>query len=142
MIEVVASVTIARPVGDVFAFVANVDNLAHNVRGAHVRQVTVGTFGEGTLFQGGNVVVRVAHFQVNAGFETESVAIGFPTSLLLRHLHGLLRFEPTGHGTRFTLGHHLKLTRAAQPLHGLIAARAQRDNQAAVERVRTVLETR
>jgi Polyketide cyclase / dehydrase and lipid transport len=142
MIEVVARSLIARAVGDVFAFVANLDNIPHWVHGAHVQQVSPGPFGEGTLFQEGNVVVQVSHFQVNAGFETESVAIGFPTRLVLRHTHGLLLFEPTGQGTRFTLAHQFELTHLAKPLQALITQRAQRDSQAAVEQVRNVLQTR
>ena len=105
-------------------------------------QVEARPFGEGTLFQEGNVVVRVSHFQVNVGFETESVAIRFPTSMLLRHTHGMLRFEPTRQDARFTLAHQFELTRVAKPPQSMIAKRAQRDSQAAVEQVRNVLETR
>lgn len=142
MIESVASTVIAKPVGEVFAFIANPENVPAWARGTRMLKLPAGAFGDGTLLRRRGVVMRVDHFAVNDGFETESVAIRPPASLILRHAHAALHFEPTDHGTRFTTVHQFELTLLARPLQRMLANAAQRNSQAAVERVKRLLERR
>ena len=73
MIEFVATIVISKPPGEVFRFVAHVENNQQWIRGAHVVNLSEGSFGDGTLFQQDHLVVKVSHVQVNQGFETESI---------------------------------------------------------------------
>jgi hypothetical protein len=79
MIECVATIVINSLPAEIFRFVTHVDHNAQWIRGAHVVNLSEGSFGDGTLFQQDHEVVRVSHVQVNQGFETESIRIHFPT---------------------------------------------------------------
>lgn len=140
MIESVATIVINKPPADVFRFVAHLENIPQWVRGAHVVILSGGSFGDGTLFKQNHEVVRVDHFQVNQGFETESIRIHFPTRFVLKHTHGILQFEPIGHGTQFTLKHQFELTPFLKPFEPLLARKAHQESQAALEQLKTLLE--
>lgn len=142
MIESVASTVIARPVGEVFAFITDPANLPMWAGRAHVVKLSAGAFGDGTLIQRNGVVMRVYNFAIDGGFEVENTAIRFPASLLMRRAHALLRFETADDGTRFTTTHRFELTPLVRPLQRVLAKRAQRESQAAVERVKHMLEGR
>lgn len=133
MIEFVATIVISKPPGEVFRFVAHVENNPQWVRGAHVVNLSEGSFGDGTLFQQDHLVVKVSHVQVNQGFETESNRIHFPTRCVLKHTHGILQFEPVGQGTQFTLKHQFELRPFLKPFEHLITRKAHQDGQAALE---------
>src|SRR6266568_1160467 len=140
MMESVATIVINTSPAEVFRFVAHVENLPQWVSGAHVVNLSEGSFGDGTLFQQDHVVVRVSHVQVNQGFETESISIHFPTRFVLKHTHGMLQFEQIGQGTQFTLTHQLELTPFLKPFEQLLAKKAQQESQAALEQLKKLLE--
>ena len=140
MIESVATIVINKSPREVFQFVAHVENLPQWVSGAHVVNLSEGSFGDGTLFQQDHVVVRVSHVQVNQGFETESSRIHFPTRFVLKHTHGLLQFEQVGQATQFTLKHQVELTPFMKPFEQLLAKKAQQESQAALEQLKKLLE--
>ncbi len=140
MMEFVATIVINKSPAEVFRFVAHVENIPQWVRGAHVVNLSEGSFGDGALFQQDQVVVRVSHFQVNQGFETESISIHFPTRFVLKHTHGMLQFEEVGQGTQFTLTHQVELRPFLKPFEQLLARKAQQDSQAALEQLKKLLE--
>ena len=140
MIEFVVTIVINKPLAEVFRFVAHLENIPQWVRGAHVETLSEGSFGDGTLFQQDHEVVRVDHVHVNHGFETESIRIHFPTRLVLRHTHGILQFEPVGHGTQFIMKHQFELTPFLKPFEPLLARKAQQESQAALEHLKTLVE--
>ena len=141
MIESVATSVIKKPTGEVFQFVATLENFPYWVSGSHFVKLSEGLFSEGTLFQQDNVVVRVSHFQVNQGFETESITIHFPARFVLKHTHGMLHFEKVGPGTQFTFKHQFELTAFAKPFEHMIAKKAQIEIQAALEKLKKLLES-
>jgi hypothetical protein len=140
MMESVDTIVINKSLAEVFRFVAHVENLPQWVSGAHVVNLSEGSFGDGTLFQEGHVVLRVSHFQANQGFETESIRIHFPMRLVLKHTHGMLQFEQAGQGTQFTLKEQVELTPFLKPFEQLLAKKAQQDSQAALEQLKNLLE--
>ena len=140
MIEFVATIVINKPPAEVFRFVAHVENNPQWIRGAHVVNLSEGSFGDGTLFQQDQVVVRVSHVQVNQGFETESIRIHFPIRFVVKHTHGLLQFEKIGQATQFTLTHQFELRPFMKPFEQLLARKAQQESQAALEQLKTLLE--
>jgi uncharacterized protein YndB with AHSA1/START domain len=140
MMEFANTIVINKSPAEVFRFVAHVENLPQWVSGAHVVNLSEGSFGDGTLFQQDHVVLRVYHFQVNQGFETESISIHFPTRFVLKHSHGMLQFEQVGQGTQFTLTHKLELTPFMKPFEQLLAKKAQQESQAALEQLKKLLE--
>lgn len=140
MIESVTSIVIARAVDEVFSFIASLDNLPTWAGGVHAMMLSAGPFGDGTIFQEDSVVVRVYNLKLNAGFETESIAIRLPARMILRHTHDALRFDSIERGTRFTLAHQVELTALVKPLERMIAKKTQSDSQAAIENVKYVLE--
>ncbi len=142
MIESVATFVINKSPAEVFQFVTHVENFSQWVSGAHVVNLPEGSFGDGTLIQQGQVVVRVSHVQVNQGFETESIRIYFPTRFVLKHTHGMVQFEPVGQGTQVTLKEQLELRPFMKPFEQLIARKAQQEGQAALEQLKTLLEQR
>ncbi len=140
MIEPVATIVINKPPGEVFRFVAHVENNPQWIRGAHVVNLSEGSLGEGTLFQQDHIVVKVSRFQVNQGFETESIRIHLPTRFVLKHTHGMVQFEPVGQGTQVTLKEHLELSLFIEPFEQLFAKKAQQEIQAALEQLIKLLE--
>jgi hypothetical protein len=135
-----ATLVIHTSPGEVFRFVAHGGNFPQWVRGAHMVNVSEGSFGDGTLIQQGQVVVRVSHVQVNQGFETESIRIHFPTRFVLKHTHGMVQFEPVEQGTQVTLKEQLVLPPFLKPVEQLIAKKAHQESQATLEQLKTLLE--
>ncbi len=140
MIEPVATIVINKPPAEVFRFVAHVENTPQWIRGAHVVNLSEGSFGDGTLFQQDHIVVKVSHVQVNQGFETESIRIHFPTRCVLKHTHGRVQIDPVGQGTQLTLKEQLELSPFLKPFEHLLAKKAQQEIQAALEQLKTLLE--
>ena len=141
MIESVATLVINKSPAEVFRFVAHVENLPQWVSGAHVVNLSEGSFGDGTLIaHRGQVVVRVSHVQVNQGFETESIRIHFPARFVLKHTHGMVQFEQVGQGTQVTLKEQFELTPFMKPFEQLLAKKAKQESQAALEQLKKLLE--
>ncbi|HLX58004.1 MAG TPA: SRPBCC family protein [Ktedonobacteraceae bacterium] len=140
MIESVATIVINKPLTEVFQFVAQVANIPRWVQGAHVVNSSEGSVGNGTIIQQGQVVARVTHVRVNQGFETESTRIPFPTRLLVKHSQGMVQVEPAGQGTQLTLKEQLEPTPLLKPFEHLVAKKAHRDSQAALEQLKQLLE--
>jgi len=140
VIKSVATLVINKSPAVVFRFVAHGENFPKWVRGAHVVNLSEGSFGDVTLIQQGQVVVRVSHVQVNQGFETESIRIHFPARFVLKHTHGMVQFEPVGQGTQVTLKEQLELRPFMKPFEQLIAKKAHQESQAALEQLKKLLE--
>jgi ribosome-associated toxin RatA of RatAB toxin-antitoxin module len=140
MIESVATTVINKSPAEVFQFVAHVENNPQWIRGAHVVDLSEGSFGDGALFQQDHVVVRVSHVQVNQGFETESIRIHFPARFVFKHTQGMVQFEQVGQGTRLTLKEQFELTLFMKPFEQLLAKKAQQESQAALEQLKKLLE--
>jgi hypothetical protein len=105
-----------------------------------VVNLSEGPFWDGTLFQQDQEVVKVSHVQVNQGFETESIRILFPMSLVLKHTHGMVRLEQVGQATHLTLKHQVELTLLLKPFERLLAKKAHQESQAALEQLKILLE--
>src|SRR5438105_4755611 len=103
MVEDFASVVINKPVHEVFRYVANAENIPSWVKGARVKKLSEGPFGQNTIFQQNWIRLKVTHYQEDRGFEAESITIHFPANLIVRRTHGYLSFESQGEGTRFTV---------------------------------------
>ncbi len=140
MIEYIVTIVINQPPAKVFRFVAHLENIPQWVHGAHVVTLSEGSLGDGTLFQQNQVVVRVSCVQINQGFETESIRIPFPARFIFKHTHGILRFEPVGQGTQFTMKHQFELTPFLKPFEPLLARKSRQASQAALEQLKTLLE--
>jgi len=138
--ESVATIVINTSPDEVFRFVSHIENIPQWVRGAHVVNLSEGSFEDGTLFQQDHEVVRVSHVQVNQGFETESIRIHFPARFVVKHTHGMVQFEPVGQGTQVTLKEQLELRPFMKPFEQLLAKKAHQESQAALEQLKTLLE--
>jgi hypothetical protein len=92
------------------------------------------------LFEQDHTVVKVSHFQVNQGFETESIRIHFPIRFLFKHTHGILQFESVAQGTQFIVKHQFEPTPLLKPFEPLLAKKAQQEMQAALEQLKQLLE--
>lgn len=148
MIQTSAAIIIHRPVDEVFRFAADLSNIALWVPGAKVRLLTDGPFGDGTRFEetlmrfGHAVisVVEVKNYQVNGGFEFQTIKAPFP---LLASL-GSLRFTTTGDGaadgTEVTLAHRMRLVPWLRPLEPLLQRLSQAQSQRAVGAMKTIIE--
>lgn len=139
MITVQASVMIEKPVAEVFAFVTCLDNLPRWVPGPTARKLTPEPFGEGTLLEQssplGKFVLKVANYQVNKGFQTQSL-----TAPLSLKAQGELVLEAVPEGTRVRLGHHFLLPWWLRPLEPLFARQAQRGSEEVVRALKKVLD--
>ncbi len=144
MIHTSATIVIHRPIDEVFRFGADLSNVPLWVRGAQIRLLSTGPFGEGTRFEetlmrfGRAVtsVVEVKNYQVNAGFDFQTIKAPFP---LLSSL-GSLRFAATADGTQFTLAHRMRLVPWLRPLERLLQPLSQAQSQRAVQTMKTVME--
>jgi hypothetical protein len=105
MIENFARVVIRKPVGEVFGYVATVENIPSWVKGARTRQLSDGSPGEGTIFQHNGLVLKMTHYESNKGFQHDSLVIPFPINILVKSTHGYLSFEAVSEGTTFTVRH-------------------------------------
>ena len=99
-----ASITINRPVEEVFAFVTDVGNWARwNEELSHVEQVSEGPIGVGTIYRGtAELMGKMAFAAEILEYEpnkkvVQRMTVG-PTQL-----HGAWLFEPVPDGTRFTM---------------------------------------
>jgi Polyketide cyclase / dehydrase and lipid transport len=143
VLESVGTIVIDRSPEEVFRFLAHRENfpqLASAVSGVRVVILSEGSFGDGTLIQHTQVVSRVSHLQVNQGFETDTIRIHFPSRLLVKHMHDLLRFEPVGQGTQVTLKVQIEPTPLLRPFEHLVAKRTHQHTQALLEHLKTLLE--
>ncbi len=144
MIQTSAAIVIHRPIGEVFRFGADLSNIPLWIRGAQVRLLSTGPFGDGTRFEetlmrfGRAVtsVVEVKNYQVNAGFDFQTIKAPFP---LLSSI-GSLHFAATTDGTQVTLAHRVRIVPWLRPLEPLLQWLNQTQSQHAVQTIKTVLE--
>lgn len=144
MIQTSAAVVIHRPIDEVFRFGADLSNIALWVRGAQIKLLSAGPFGDGTRFEeilmrfGRAVtsVVEVTHYQVNAGFDFQTITAPFP----LRSSIGSLRFAATEDGTQVTLAHRMRLVPWLRPLEPLLQRLSQAQSQRTVQAMKTIIE--
>jgi len=144
MIQTSAAVVIHRPIGEVFRFATDLTNIPLWVRGARIRLLSTGPFGDGTRFEetlmrfGRAVisVVEVKNYQVNEGFEFQTIKAPFP---LLSSIGGL-RFAATPDGTQVTLAHRMRVTPWLRPLESLLRRLSQAQSQRAVQAMKTIVE--
>lgn len=144
MIEASATITIHRPIQDVFQFAANVVNLALWVKGARFRQLSGGPFGEGTRFEQTTsdrgrtftAVLEVRTYRVNEGYETHRVAPPFPMISSV----GSMRFASTADGTQVTLARQVRLAFWLRPLEGVQRQQLQATFQQALTQLKSNLE--
>ena len=107
VIQTSAGIVIHRPIGEVFHFAADLSNIALWVRGAQVRLLCPGLSGDGTRFEetlmrfGRAVtsVVEVKNYQVNEGFDFQTIKAPFPILSSIGGLH----FAATADGTQAPL---------------------------------------
>jgi hypothetical protein len=146
MIQTSAAVVIHRPIDEVFQFAADLSNIPLWIRGAKVRLLSTGPFGDGTQFEetlmrfGRAVisVVEVKNYQVNKGFEFQSITAPFP----LRSSIGGLQFASTTDGTQVTLAHRVRLVLWLLPLESLLQRVSQAQSQRAVQAMKMIVEAR
>jgi ligand-binding SRPBCC domain-containing protein len=144
MFHTSAALVIHRPIDEVFRFAADLSNIALWVPGAQIRLLSTGPFGDGTRFEetlmrfGRAVtsVVEVTNYQVNDGFEFQTIKAPFP---LLSSLGGL-RFAATADGTQVTLAHRVRLVPWLRPLEPLLQRLSQAQSQRVVQAMKAVLE--
>jgi hypothetical protein len=144
VIQTSATIVIHRPIGEVFRFGADLSNVPVWVRGAQIKPLSTGPFGDGTLFEetlmrlGRAVtsVVEVKNYQVNEGLDFQTIKAPFP---LLASI-GSLRFAATADGTQVTLAHRMRLVPWLSPLEPLLQRLSQAQSQHAVQAMKTIVE--
>src|ERR1051326_1084379 len=143
MIESVATIVLNTSPDEVFRFLTDRENfpeLASAVSGTRVVISSQGPFGDGTLIQHTQVVSRVSHMQVNQGFETDTIRIGFPSRLLVKHMHDVFQVAPIEQGTQVTLRTQIEPTPLLKPFEHLIAKRAGHVGQTVLQQLKTLVE--
>ena len=144
MFQTSAVLVIHRPIGEVFRFAADLSSIPLWVPGAQVKPLSPGPFGDGTQFEetlmrfGRAVtsVVEVKNYQVNEGFDFQTIKAPFP---LLASIGGL-RFAATTDGTQVTLAHRVSIVPWLRPLEPLLQRLSQAQSQRAVQAMKTILE--
>jgi hypothetical protein len=144
MMHTSAAVVIHRPIGEVFRFAADLTNIPLWVRGARIRRLSTGPFADGTRFEetlmrfGRAVtsVVEVENYQLNEGFEFQTIKAPFP---LLSSIGGL-HFAATNDGTQVTLVHRVRIVPWLRPLEPLLRRLSQGQSQRAVQAMKTIIE--
>jgi len=144
MFQTSAAIVIHRPIGEVFRFATDLSNIPLWVRGAQIRLLSPGPFGEGTRFEetlmrfGRAVtsVVEVKNYQVNERLDFQTIKAPFP---LLSAIGGL-RFAATADGTQVTLTHRVGLVPWLRPLEPLLQRLSQAQSQRAVQAMKTTFE--
>ncbi|HEX9038570.1 MAG TPA: SRPBCC family protein [Ktedonobacterales bacterium] len=144
MIHTAATVIIHRPIGEVFRFAAVPSAFALWVPGAQINVLTPGPFGDGTRFEetlmrfGRAMIstVQVTNYQVNEGFDFQTITAPFPVLASL----GSLRFVATADGTQVTLAHRVRIVPWLRPLEPLLRRVSQAQSQRAVEAMKTLVE--
>ncbi len=144
MIQTSAAIVIHRPIGEVFRFAADLSNIPLWVRGAQVRPLSTGPFGDGTRFEEtlmrfGRAVtslVEVKNYQVNEGFDFQTIKAPFPILSSIGGLH----FAAKADGTRVTLAHRVRIVPWLRPLEPLLRRVSQAQSQRAVQVMKTIIE--
>lgn len=144
MIHTSAVIVVHRPLDEVFRFGADLAHIPLWVRGAQIRLLTPGPFGDGTRFEEtlmrfGRAVtslVEVTNYQVNEGFDFQTIQAPFP---LLSSL-GSLRFAATADGTQVTLAHRIRLVPWLRPLEPFLQRLSQAQSQRVVQTMKTIVE--
>ena len=144
MIQTSAAIVIHRPIGEVFRFASDLSNIALWVRGAQVRLLSPGLFGDGTRFEetlmrfGRAVtsVVEVKNYQVHEGFDFQTIKAPFPILSSIGGLH----VAATAEGTQVTLAHRVRIVPWLRPLEPLLAWLSQAQSQRAVQAMKTIVE--
>jgi hypothetical protein len=144
MIQTSAAIVIHRPIGEVFRFAADLSNIALWVKGARVRLLSTGPLGDGTQFEetlmrfGRAVtsVVEVENYQVNTGFDFQTIKAPFP---LLSSIGGL-HFVVIAEGTQVTLTHGTLIMPWLRPLEPLLQRLSQAQSQRAVQAMKMIVE--
>lgn len=144
MFQTSAAIVIHRPIGEVFRFAVDLSNIPLWVRGAQVKLLSPDPFGDGTRFEetlmrfGRAVisVVEVKNYQVNEGFDFQTIKAPFP---LLSSVGGL-RFAATADGTQVTLAHRVSIVPWLRPLEPLLQRLSQVQSQHAVQAMKTSIE--
>ena len=146
MMHTAATIVIHRPIDVVFRFGADLSNIPLWIRGAHIRVLSPGPFGDGTRFEetlmrfGRAVIsiVEVTNYQLNAGFDFQTIKAPFP----LRSSLGSLRFAVVAGGTQVMLAHRMRLAPWLRPLEPLLQRLSQAQSQRAVLALKRVIEGR
>ncbi|HEX9038346.1 MAG TPA: SRPBCC family protein [Ktedonobacterales bacterium] len=144
VIDTSAAIIIHRPIGEVFRFAADLANIALWVRGAQIRLLSTGPFGDGTRFEetlmrfgrAVTTVVEVKNYHINDGFDFQTIKAPFP---LLSSL-GSQRFAATADGTQVTLAHGVRLVPWLRPLEPLLQRLSQAQSQRVVQAMKTIVE--
>jgi uncharacterized protein YndB with AHSA1/START domain len=144
MFQSSAAIVIHRPIGEVFRFATDLSNIPLWVMGARIRLLSAGPFGDGTRFEetlmrfGRAVtsVVEVKNYQVNEGFDFDTITAPFP----IRSAIGALRFAATAEGTQVTLAHRVHIVPWLRPLEPLLQRLNQAQSQHAVGAMKTIVE--
>lgn len=144
MIRTAAATVIHRQIGEVFRFGADLSNIPLWVPGAQIRLLTTGPFGDGTQFEetlmrfGRAItsVVEVKNYQVNVGFDFQTIKAPFP----MRSSLGSLRFAATADGTQVTLAHCVRIVPWLRPLEPLLQRASQAQSQRAVQAMKARFE--
>lgn len=144
MIQTSAAIVIHRPIGEVFRFGADLSNIPLWIRGARIRPLSAGPIGDGTRFEetlmrfGRAVtsVVEVKNYQVDEGFDFQTIKAPFP---LLSSI-GSLHFAAAADGTQVTLAHRVRIVPWLRPLEPLLQRVSQAQSQHAVRAMKTIVE--
>lgn len=142
MTRVTGSLTIARPVHEVFATVADQRNEPRfNPKMSNVTQLTDGPIGLGTRFaatllsRGRPLPVTIEY----TGFEPPRL-LGSRSTINGAVAEGLIRCEPTPEGTHFSWDWHVTVPGAPRVAEPLIGAIGRRQERAIWEGLRRLLE--
>ena len=95
MFQSSAAIVIHRPIGEVFRFATDLSIIPLWVSGAQVRSLSTGPFGEGTQFEESLMrfgraftsIVEVKNYQVNDGFDFQTINAPFPIVSAIGGLH-------------------------------------------------------
>lgn len=144
MIQTSAAIVIHRPIGEVFRFGADLSNIPLWIRGARIRPLSTGPIGDGTRFEetlmrfGRAVtsVVEVKNYQVDEGFDFQTIKAPFPLLSSIGRLH----FAAAADGTQVTLTHRVRIVPWLRPLEPLLQRVSQAQSQHAVQAMKTIVE--
>lgn len=130
MVKIQGSTVIARPVEDVFDFVADERNEPrYNPRMTRAEKVTPGPVGTGTRWSATiESRGRPLDMKIEVTDYTRPTRLGSTTSMSTAEIHGDMTFEPDPAGTRLSWSWELKprgLFRVMGPLIALIGRRQE-----------------
>lgn len=144
MIQTAAAIVIHRPIAEVFRFAADLSNIPLWVPGAQIKLLSTGPFGDGTRFEEtlmrfGRAItslVEVKNYQVNEGFDFQTIKAPFP---LLDSIGGL-HFAATADGTQVTLSHRVRIVPWLRPLGPLLHWVGQAQSLRTLQAMKTLVE--